>query len=47
VMLQLNKVRGDRSSYCFDYGGVDFEEDSAIANVISEIILAKIWITSA
>jgi hypothetical protein len=26
---------------------MDFEEDGAITNVISEILLANIWITSA
>ena len=31
MMLQLNKVRGDRFSCCFGFGGVDFEEDGAIA----------------
>jgi hypothetical protein len=33
VMLQLNlnKVRGDRISCCLGFGGVDFEEDGAIA----------------
>jgi hypothetical protein len=31
VMLQLNNVRGDHFSYCFNFRGMDFEGDGAIA----------------
>jgi hypothetical protein len=29
--ISFSGIEGDRFSYCFSFGGVDFEEDGAIA----------------